>query len=109
MGQPPLILSAELTRSIDAAHSHDCAVQAVDARVISYILVGGSLGASIGTIEIERCILGNSGGKFRIGGDMPLPNPHDLVVGDEAAVNFVGGCEDHRRRSIMKPDCFQDV
>ncbi len=54
MRDPALVLVAELSRAIDAAHAHDSGTQAVDARIVVHILIGGALGTSIGAVEIER-------------------------------------------------------
>jgi hypothetical protein len=54
MGNPPLVLSAELTRSINAAHAEDNGRQPVYATVVPDVLVGRPLRAAIGGMEVKR-------------------------------------------------------
>ena len=50
---PPLILTSNLARSVDATLPKNDGAETVDARIISHILVACSFGAAIGGVEIE--------------------------------------------------------
>src|SRR6266851_4303166 len=53
VGNPSLVLVAELSWTVYAAHPEDDRRQVVDPRVIAHILVRGALRATVGRVEVE--------------------------------------------------------
>src|SRR5436190_3825608 len=109
MSQPSLILGAKLPRSVDAAHPQYGRVHPVNARVVPHVLVGGTLGASVGTIKVQRNIFRDATGETSIYRNMTVSNLLDVAVLHQATVDLVSGCEDHRSRMIMDPDRLQHI
>src|SRR3954466_3957475 len=56
MRDPALVLGAELTWSVDAAHPQHRRSQAEHARVVGHILIGGALRAAIRAVKVERSV-----------------------------------------------------
>ena len=54
MRNPALVLAAELARSGNARHPEDHRAQPVNARVITHVLVGRTLGATVRRMEVQR-------------------------------------------------------
>jgi hypothetical protein len=57
MGDPALVLGAELAGAVEAAHAEHDGGQTVHACVVEHVLVGGALGAAIGAEQLERTAL----------------------------------------------------
>ena len=53
MRDPPLIFGAELPGSVDTAQSEYDSGDSITARVITNVLIGSTLRASIGAVEVE--------------------------------------------------------
>src|SRR5438067_5787431 len=109
MSQPSLILGTKLPWSVDAAHPQHGRVHPVNARVVSHILIGGTLRASVGAIKVQRNIFRHAAGETSIYRNMTVSNLLDLAVLHQTAVNLVSGCEDHWSRRIMDPDRLQHI
>src|SRR3954451_4387251 len=62
VGDPPLVLGAELVGPVDAAHAEDRRAQAVTARVVEHVLVRRPLRAAVGAVEVEPAVLGEAAG-----------------------------------------------
>jgi hypothetical protein len=54
VGDPALVLGAELALPVDAAHPEHHRAQAVAARVVVHVLVGRALRAAVRAVEVER-------------------------------------------------------
>ena len=62
---PALVFVAELPRTGDAGHAEDDGGQIVDAGIVADVLVGRTLGAAIGRVEVERLVLVDAAGSRR--------------------------------------------
>src|SRR5436309_11779939 len=97
MCDPPLVLSAELVRTVDAAHPEHGRGLPVRTRVIEDILLGGSLRTTVGRVEIET-----AGFRYAALPDAVIDRLIALIRGSELyivkpAVNLIGRCIDERR------------
>src|SRR4051794_9926793 len=104
MREPALIFGAELPRTIDAAHAKHDSLQTEHPGVITDILVGCTLGAAIGTIEIERRRLSNALRPAFVDRLVAELLAHQTIGRHRHAVDLVGGCKDDRSRGIVTAD-----
>jgi hypothetical protein len=98
VGDPSLVLGAELVRSVDAAHTEHQGPQAEGAGVVEHILLGDSLRTTVRAVELEAAGFADAvpaelcvrrGVARRL-----LAQAHVF----EIAVHLVGRGEQHRRR-----------
>src|SRR4051812_39421657 len=109
MSQPALILRSKLPRPVDAAHPKYRRVQSIDTRVVAHILIRGSLGTAVWTVEIKRRLFTYPRSELRGRGNMTSSDLRDLFVAHQPAVYLVGRGKNDRRRRIVQTDSFQCV
>src|SRR5258706_9465651 len=76
VGNPTLIFGPELAGAVDAAHPQHGGAQAIHARIVADIVVGGPPGASIRTIEVEGGGFGVASNKSNGSDDVALAVPN---------------------------------
>src|SRR5260370_40169185 len=106
MSQPTLVFVAELPWTVNTGHPEDNRGQAVDAVVVSHVLVGRSLRTSVWRIEVERAGFRYSIGKILE--DVPrlsLSNAHVF----DFAIHLVGGRVEHGRQRLELPGSLENV
>src|SRR6185312_228783 len=98
VSHPSLILIAELMRAIDAAHTEHHRRYSEGARVVEHILIGGSLGASIRAVEIQRLRLSDPSLPYLVCDRHIAPSFSLELEAAEPTIDLVRGGEDDRRR-----------
>ena len=96
MSKPALVLIAELARSIDAAHAQDCRPEPIDPPIVAHILIGGTLGAAIWTVEIEHGVFADAGEKSLADRDISVAAAGHVIPSEQLAIDLVGRGKDHR-------------
>src|ERR671936_661549 len=96
MSEPALVLGAELTRAIDAAHAQHHGAQPEYTRVVPHILIGCSLGAAVRAVEIERAVLAQTVSQAFIERLVAFAAPPEPILADHLPVDLIGGREANR-------------
>jgi hypothetical protein len=109
MGDPALVLGAELARAVDAAHAQHRGRQAEGPGVVEHVLVGRALGAAVGGGEVESGGLVDAvAAQGRVLGRVAAGGEAGRHAG-EAAVDLVGAGEDERRAGRLGAQGLENV
>jgi len=109
VGNPTLIFRSELAGSVDAAHPQRGGAQAIDACIVADIVVGGSLGAAVRTIEVEGGGFGDAATNSSVSDDVALAVPNKGAGRKQPAVDLVGGGKHYGRPRIVVSQGLQHV